>query len=94
MLAALAVVALLLGSAAGVLVNRAAGRFPWPPGIRARELFGPGPLAVRRPVVEVATALLTALAVLPTGLSWELPAFLLLGEPIAEDDDVELSTRV
>jgi leader peptidase (prepilin peptidase)/N-methyltransferase len=29
-------------------------------------------------VVEVATALLTALTVLRTGLSWELPAFLLL----------------
>lgn len=78
MLAALAVAALLLGSAAGVLVNRTAGRFPWPPGVSARDLVGPGPLAVRQPVVEVATALLTALTVLRTGLSWELPAFLLL----------------
>jgi leader peptidase (prepilin peptidase)/N-methyltransferase len=77
-LTALAVVALLLGAGAGLLANRAAGRFPWPPGAGARELLGPGPLAVRPPVVEVATALLTALTVLRTGLSWELPAFLLL----------------
>jgi leader peptidase (prepilin peptidase)/N-methyltransferase len=66
--------ALFSGAAAGVLVNRAAGRFPWPPGAGARELLGPGPLAVRPPVVEVATALLTALTVLRTGLSWELLA--------------------
>lgn len=78
MLAALAVAALLPGAAAGVLVNRAAGRFPWPPGTGARELFGRGPVAVRPPVVEGATALLTALTVLRTGSSWELPAFLLL----------------
>ena len=78
MLTALAVVALLLGAGAGLLANRAAGRFPWPAGAGARELLGPGPVAVRSPVVEVATALLTALTVLRTGLSWELPAFLLL----------------
>jgi leader peptidase (prepilin peptidase)/N-methyltransferase len=77
-LPALAVVALLLGAGAGLLTNRAAGRFPWPPGAGARELLGPGPVAVRPPVVEVATALLAALTVLRTGLSWELPAFLLL----------------
>ena len=78
MLPALAVVALLLGAAAGLLVNRAAGRFPWPPGAGVRELLGPGPVAVRPPVVEVGTGLLTALTVLGTGLSWALPAFLLL----------------
>ncbi len=78
MLAALTVVALLLGAAAGVLVNRAAGRFPWPPDTGARELVGPGPVAVRPPLVEVATGLLCALTVLRSGLSWELPAFLLL----------------
>jgi leader peptidase (prepilin peptidase)/N-methyltransferase len=77
-LAALAAVALLLGGVAGLLVNRAAGRFPWPPGAGVRELLGPGPLAVRPPVVEVGTGLLTALTVLGTGLSWALPAFLLL----------------
>ena len=78
MLVALAVVALVLGAVAGLLVNRAAGRFPWPPGAGVRELLGPGPLAVRPPVVEVGTGLLTALTVLGTGLSWALPAFLLL----------------
>ena len=78
MLAALAVAALLSGAAAGRLVNRAAGRFPWPPGAGVRELLGPGPVAVRPPVVEVGTGLLTALTVLGAGLSWALPAFLLL----------------
>ncbi len=78
MLAALAVVALLPGGVAGLLVNRAAGRFPWPPGAGVRQLLGPGPVAVRPPVVEVGTGLLTALTVLGTGLSWALPAFLLL----------------
>jgi leader peptidase (prepilin peptidase)/N-methyltransferase len=77
-LTALAVVALLLGAGVGRLVNRAAGRFPWPPDTGVRELLGPGAVAVRAPGVEVATALLTALTVLRTGLSWELPAFLLL----------------
>ncbi len=78
MLTALAVVALLLGAGAGLLVNRAAGRFPWPAAAGARELLGPGPVAVRPPAVEVVTALLAALTVLCTGLAWELPAFLLL----------------
>jgi leader peptidase (prepilin peptidase) / N-methyltransferase len=68
----------LLGLAVGALVNRAAGRFPWPPGAGARQLLGPGPVAVRPPVVEVGTGLLTALAVLGVELSWALPAFLLL----------------
>jgi leader peptidase (prepilin peptidase)/N-methyltransferase len=77
-LPALAVVALLLGAVAGLLVNRAAGRFPWPPGAGVRELLGPGPVAVRPPVVEVGTGLLAALTVLGAGLSWALPAFLLL----------------
>ena len=78
MLAALAAVALVLGAAAGVLVNRAAGRFPWSPGAGARELVGPGPVAVRPPLVEALTALLVALTVLRSGLTCELPAFLLL----------------
>lgn len=78
MLAAPALVALFVGAVAGVLVNRAAGRFPWPPGAEVRELLGPGPLAVRPPLVEALTALLVALTVLRFGPSWELPAFLLL----------------
>lgn len=78
MLAVLAVVALVPGAAAGVLVNRAAGRFPWPAGAGARELLAPGPVAVRAPVVEALTALLAVVTVLRFGASWELPAFLLL----------------
>ena len=78
MLAALALVALLVGAVAGVLVNRAAGRFPWPPDAGSGELLGPGPLAVRPPLVEVLTALLVVATVLRFGPSWELPAFLLL----------------
>jgi leader peptidase (prepilin peptidase) / N-methyltransferase len=75
---ALVVVALVAGAVAGVLVNRAAGRFPWSPGTGARALLGPGPVAVRPPVVEAGTALLVTLTVLRFGASWELPAFLLL----------------
>jgi leader peptidase (prepilin peptidase) / N-methyltransferase len=61
----------LLGLIVGALANRAAGRFPW----TAQARGGP---AVRRPVVELGTALLFALTALRFGLSWELPAFLFL----------------
>jgi leader peptidase (prepilin peptidase) / N-methyltransferase len=61
----------LLGLIVGALVNRAAGRFPW-------TAQGSGGPAVRRPVVELGTALLFALTGLRFGLSWELPAFLFL----------------
>lgn len=71
MTALLAVVAGLLGVGAGVLVNRAAGAFPWKDGIFARP-------AVRPPVVEIGTGVLCALAALRFGLSWELPAYLYL----------------
>lgn len=74
MTALLAAAAALLGLVVGVLVNRAAGRYPWP----ARELHDRGETAVRRPVVEVGTALLFALVGLRFGLSWELPAHLFL----------------
>jgi leader peptidase (prepilin peptidase) / N-methyltransferase len=77
-LVALALVALLVGAVAGALVNRAAGRFPWPPRAGARELLDPGLLAVRPPLVEALTALSVAFTVLRFGPSWELPAFLLL----------------
>lgn len=73
-----AVVAVVAGALTGVLVNRVAGCFPWPPGAGARGLLGPGPLAVRPPLVEALTALSVALTVLRFGPSWELPAFLLL----------------
>ncbi|SNS43583.1 leader peptidase (prepilin peptidase) / N-methyltransferase [Geodermatophilus pulveris] len=75
MVAALALVA---GAVAGWLVNRAAGRFPWTAGTGVRRLLGPGPVAVRPPLVEAVTALLAAGTALRFGLSWELPAFLLL----------------
>ncbi|WNV77217.1 A24 family peptidase [Geodermatophilus sp. DSM 44513] len=78
MAAALAVLALVPGAAVGVLLNRAAGRFPWPPDAGVRDLARPGPVAVRPPLVEGATALLVAGTVLRFGPSWELPAFLLL----------------
>jgi leader peptidase (prepilin peptidase)/N-methyltransferase len=61
----------LLGLVVGALVNRAAGGFPW-------TGHSSGAPAVRRPVVELATALLFALTGLRFGQSWELPAFLFL----------------
>jgi leader peptidase (prepilin peptidase) / N-methyltransferase len=67
---AVVVLAAGLGLLSGVVVNRAAGRFPW----LARERR----LAVRPPLVEVGTAGLFALVGLRFGLSWELPAFLFL----------------
>ena len=67
----LAVVVGLVGLLAGALVNRAAGRFPWDAAPAAR-------FAVRRPVLEVATAALFVLTGLRFGASWELPAFLVL----------------
>ena len=68
----------VLGAVAGAAINRAAGRFPWTAGIRARELFASGAAAVRSPVLEAATAALLAATVLSLGLSSALPAFLLL----------------
>ena len=91
--AVVAVLAGLLGLVIGHLVNRSAGRFPWPVQRRSwrpgggtpRDDGGSGPrrhdrdrVAVRVPVVEVGTALLFVLAGLRSGLSWELPAFLFL----------------
>ena len=70
-----------LGALAGVGVDRAAARFPWPAGAGPREVLGRGPgpaSAVRRPVLEVGTALLLAAVVVRFGLSWQLPAFLVL----------------
>jgi leader peptidase (prepilin peptidase) / N-methyltransferase len=84
----------LLGLFVGILVNRAAGRFPWPPperswrsgaespsdvGASALQVHDrQGTVAVRRPVVELGTAALFALVALRVGASWELPAFLFL----------------
>ncbi|MGY1741099.1 MULTISPECIES: prepilin peptidase [unclassified Blastococcus] len=72
------VVAGLGGLLAGVLVNRAAGRFPWPARPSWAAVLGPGRPAVRPPWVEVATAVLCALAALRPAPAWELPAFLVL----------------
>jgi len=66
--ALVAVASGLLGLAVGHLVNRAAGRFPWGTGRTA--------LAVRPPLVEVATAVLFALVGWRFGVAWDLPAFL------------------
>jgi leader peptidase (prepilin peptidase)/N-methyltransferase len=68
--ALVAVLAGVLGLLTGVLVNRAAGRFPWPGGEKRA--------AVRPPVVELGTAVLFVLVALRFGLSWDLPAFLFL----------------
>ena len=93
-IAAVAVLlAAVLGLAVGHLVNRAAGRFPWPEPKRSWRRGGDTPsasrvsppqlhdrvgVAVRVPVVEVGTALLFALTTLRFGLAAELPAFLFL----------------
>ncbi len=71
-------VAAALGLGAGVLVNRVAGRFPWPVRVTPRQLVGPGAAAVRFPVVELATAAAFLLVVLRLGASAEVPAFLVL----------------
>lgn len=92
--AAVAVVlAGLLGLGIGQLINRMAGRFPWPAQKRSwragsdrpRDGGAPAPqlhdrrgVALRVPVVELGTALLFVLAALRFGFSWELPAFLFL----------------
>jgi leader peptidase (prepilin peptidase)/N-methyltransferase len=87
------VLAGLLGLIAGHLVNRAAGRFPWPAtkrswssggdtpaddGVSPPELHDRGGVALPTPVLEIGTAVLFALVGLRFGLSWELPAFLFL----------------
>ncbi|GAB3350935.1 prepilin peptidase [Modestobacter lapidis] len=77
-----AVLAAVTGAVAGSWVNRAAGSFPWPTGSGLRGVLrlgtGHGDGAVRRPVVEAGTALLLALVVVRFGLTWQLPAFLVL----------------
>ena len=69
----------LLGLVTGGVANRLAGRFPWPAGVPLRTVAaGDGPVAARRPLVEVGTAALFVLVVLRWGLTWQVPAFLLL----------------
>ncbi len=74
----LLVSAATVGLAAGVLVNRGAGRFPWPVPVMPGELVGRGAAAVRPPVVEIATAAAFLLVVLRFGVTAEVPAFLVL----------------
>jgi leader peptidase (prepilin peptidase) / N-methyltransferase len=76
--AVVALVAAAAGVPVGRLVARAAGRYPWPARARLRDLVGPGPGAVRQPVLEIATAVLFGLTALRFGSSWELPVFALL----------------
>jgi leader peptidase (prepilin peptidase) / N-methyltransferase len=70
-----AVVLGVVGIAVGTLVNRAAGRFPWPASPGAVGLVGAGPVAVRTPVLEVVAAAAFALVGLRFGWSAELPAW-------------------
>jgi leader peptidase (prepilin peptidase)/N-methyltransferase len=70
MTALTAVVAAVLGLGVGLLVDRAARRFPWTSGEADRG--GAVPAAV----TAVGTALLFVLVALRFGLIWELPAFL------------------
>jgi leader peptidase (prepilin peptidase) / N-methyltransferase len=71
-----AVVLGVVGIVVGTLVNRAAGRFPWPASVRVGQLVGAGPVAVRTPVLEVVSAALFALVGLRFGWSADLPAWL------------------
>jgi leader peptidase (prepilin peptidase)/N-methyltransferase len=70
--AQVAAVAGVLGLVVGVLVDRAAARFPWtqPPAQRRSP--------ARTAVVSGTTGLLFALVGIRFGASWELPAFLVL----------------
>jgi leader peptidase (prepilin peptidase) / N-methyltransferase len=70
-----AVVLGVVGVAVGTLVNRAAGRFPWPASPGVAGLVGAGPVAVRTPVLEVVAAAVFALVGLRFGWSAELPAW-------------------
>ena len=76
MTAVVVAVAGVLGLLVGAVVNRAAGRFPWTSSDEAPDRRTIA-VAVRAPVVELATAVLFALVAWRFGASWELPAFLL-----------------
>jgi leader peptidase (prepilin peptidase)/N-methyltransferase len=84
-----AVVAGVLGLGAGLLIDRAAARFPWPPPKRSwrRRDDAPSEPGVPPPqrhdrggtaLVAVGTAAACVLVSLRFGASWELPAFLYL----------------
>jgi leader peptidase (prepilin peptidase)/N-methyltransferase len=71
-------VAAALGLLVGTAVDRAAGRFPWPPGVGVGDLLRPGPRAVRPPLLELGTAALFGLVVVRLGVTAAVPAFLVL----------------
>lgn len=70
-----AVVLGVVGIVVGLLVDRSAARYPWPAGATVRDLVGPGPVAVRPPVLEVVSAAVLALIGLRFGWSADLPAW-------------------
>ncbi|MCV2489997.1 A24 family peptidase [Geodermatophilus sp. YIM 151500] len=87
----LVAVCALLGLVVGAAANRAAGAFPWAGTAAAGEqpaaggatgsgvrVASPTRVAVRRPLLEVATAALFALTALRLGPAADLPAFLAL----------------
>ncbi|SOC50866.1 leader peptidase (prepilin peptidase) / N-methyltransferase [Blastococcus aggregatus] len=70
-----AVVLGVVGIAVGTAVNRAAARYPWPSPPSVAGMLGPGPRAVRPPVVEIVAAVLFAAVGLRFGWSPDLPAW-------------------
>ncbi len=70
------VAVVLAGAAVGHLVDRAAARFPWPSPATVGDVLGGRGGAAPRGVLEVATAVLFALAALRFGPTAELPAWL------------------
>ncbi|SDE92725.1 leader peptidase (prepilin peptidase) / N-methyltransferase [Blastococcus fimeti] len=70
-----AVVLGVVGIAVGTAVNRSAARYPWPSLPSLHGLLGPGPRAVRPPVLEIVAAVLFAAVGLRFGWSPDLPAW-------------------
>lgn len=70
-----AVVLGVVGIAVGTAVNRSAARYPWPSPPSVAGLLGPGPRAVRPPVLEIVSAALFAAVGLRFGWSPDLAAW-------------------
>ncbi len=90
---ALAAILAGVGLLVGILVNRAAGRFPWK-SARLRDVVGRGAVAVPRPVLELGTAALFALVAVRFGASAELPAFLFFASAAVLLAVIDLQHRV
>jgi leader peptidase (prepilin peptidase) / N-methyltransferase len=71
-----AVVLGVVGLAVGTAVDRAAARYPWPARPGLAQVLGPGPRAVRPPVLELVSAAVFVLLGLRFGWSPELPAWM------------------